>query len=485
MYKSLLVFIVSITMSAQSFGQNSTTVDDTLESVRMMNTIEQSLQAFYAEYGKNPNYDSLLQVLNYEEDSIPLFSDEVYCERLAELNEKSPFHLDCNEATLKTIHFFARKRRNFIKLVLGRKDLYFDMYEAKLSEYDMPIELKYLSVIESGLRPQVRSRAGAMGLWQFMYATGRMFGLTEDSYVDERMDPAKATDAACRYLKKLYEMYGDWNLALAAYNAGPGNVNKAIRRSGGKKTYWEIRPYLPRETQGYVPNFIAASYMIEYHVEHNITPIESKVKYHELDTMCLNQGVHFQTISSILEIDIEEVEVLNPTYKRAYIPKANPPYCVQLPITEIGKLVSLEDSLYQHEMTLYNYKTDSTGATQVDNPTANKPQMYVYHKVDSSESIHTIAKKYKTTVAEIQRDNGLDNAKVYVGQRLKVKKGENTTTTRTTTTPSGGRKYYTVRSGDTFGAIASRHGKSINSLRRLNPGINISRLRIGQKIRIR
>jgi membrane-bound lytic murein transglycosylase D len=215
---------------------------DTLKKDAFINTVEQSLQLFLADYANQNNYDSIINALNYEPSDAPQFSDEVYCERLENMNEMSPFHLDCNAATLSTIKFFAQNRRGFARVVLGRSTLYFDLFEEKLAEYGLPIELKYLPVIESGLRPQVKSRAGALGLWQFMYRTGLYFGLKENSYIDERMDPVQATDAACRYLRQLYGIYGDWNLALAAYNAGPGNVNKAIRRSGNKTTYWDVRP---------------------------------------------------------------------------------------------------------------------------------------------------------------------------------------------------------------------------------------------------
>lgn len=481
MIKRLHISLVLLFASGSVFAQ------DSIVNARMVETIDQSLLMFYTEAASNTgNVDSVREALNFETSDVPTYSDAVYCDRLDKLNEMSPFHLDCNEATLKTIKFFAEKRRGFIKVCMGRSELYFDMFEEKLDDYGLPIELKYLSVIESGLRPQVKSRAGACGLWQFMYRTGRMFGLEQNSYVDERMDPEKATDAACQYLKKLYGMYDDWNLALAAYNAGPGNVNKAIRRSGNKKTYWEVRPFLPRETQGYVPNFIAAAYMINYYQEHNIVPEEATIKYYELDTMCLHKGVHMETISDLLEISLEDIQRLNPIYKRNYIPKGvDEPYCVTLPLDEIGKLVSLEDSLYALEIEKYE-----TPAVDVEEPSTNNTttstKTYAYHKVKSGETLGTIASKYKTTVSELQRLNGLSSSRIYVGQRLKVKAtAKPTTTTTNNTTSSGNRQYYTVRSGDTFGRIAQRHGKSISQLRALNPGINIDRLSIGQKIRVK
>lgn len=472
----ILSFVFLITSSA--FAQ------DSIVNARMVETIDQSLLMFYTEAATNTgNIDSVEQALNFEATDVPSYSDAIYCDRLDKLNELSPFHLDCNETTLQTIKFFAEKRRGFAKVVLGRSELYFDMFEEKLDAHGLPIELKYLAVIESGLRPQVKSRAGALGLWQFMYRTGRMFGLEENSYVDERMDPEKATEAACQYLKKLYGMYNDWNLALAAYNAGPGNVNKAIRRSGNKKTYWEVRPFLPRETQGYVPNFIAAAYLLNYYKEHNIVPQEATIKYYELDTMCLQKGVHMETVSDLLEISLEDIQRLNPIYKRNYIPKGvEKPYCITLPLDEIGKLVSLEDSLYALELEKYASPEAPETNTTTENTTSTSNSSYAYHKVKSGETLGSIATKYRTTVSELQRLNGLSSSRIYVGQRIKVKAtAAPTTTTTTQSTDSGTRQYYTVRSGDTFGKIAQRYGKSISQLRRLNPGINIDRLSIGQK----
>jgi membrane-bound lytic murein transglycosylase D len=322
-----------------------------------------------------------------------------------------------------------------------------------------------------------------------MYGTGRMFGLTENSYIDERMDPELATEAACQYLKKLYGIYNDWNLALAAYNAGPGNVNKAIRRSGNKLTYWEVRPFLPRETQGYVPNFIAAAYLLTYHAEHNIIPMEASVRYPQLDTMCLNKGVHMASISELLEIEEEEIKRLNPIYKRDYIPKTLNGQCITLPAPQIGQLVTLEDSLYSLETLRYSTPTIQNNTSNTNNTATNdsgSSDSYTYHKVRSGETLGTISSKYGTSVAEIQRINGLRSTKIYVGQRLKVKGSATTnTTTNTTTTPTASKKYYTVRSGDTFGVIAQRNRLSQSQLKRLNPGINISRLSIGQRIRVK
>lgn len=403
---------------------------DSISSQVFIDVIDQTLNAYYADYANQSNFDSIIDALEYEPNQVPQFSDEVYCQRLKKMSDMSPFQLDCNSISLSTIRFFAQNRRSFAKVVLGRSALYFEMYEAALAKYDMPLELKYLSVIESGLRPQVKSPAGALGLWQFMYGTGKMYGLKENSYIDERMDPEKATDAACRFLKKLHDIYGDWNLALAAYNAGPGNVNKAIRRSGGKRTYWEIRPFLPRETQGYVPNFIAAAYLLTYHAEHNIVPAEAKIHYFQLDTMCLKKGMHMSTIASLIDWPVDDIKTLNPVYKAQYIPFSEPNQCIFGPLAKIGKLVSLEDSLYKLEASLYGNSGKLTPlpvepsvsdslSTTAEKSISTTPT-YVFHKVRKGETLTRIAKKYGVTNSEIMKLNNMRSANVPLGKNLKI-----------------------------------------------------------------
>lgn len=488
---------------------------DTLKKDAFINTVEQTLKLFLADYANKNDYDSIISALNYEPGQIPQFTDEVYCERLKKMNEASPFKLDCTPASLATIKFFAENRRGFARIVLGRSTLYFDLFEEKLAEYGLPLELKFLSVIESGLRPQVKSRAGALGLWQFMYRTGLYFGLKENSYIDERMDPAASTDAACRYLKQLYGIYGDWNLALAAYNAGPGNVNKAIRRSGNKTTYWEVRPYLPAETQGYVPNFIAAAYLLTYHAEHNIVPMDVKVHYAQIDTMCLSQGVNMTTLSKLVNWPLEDIKALNPVYKTNYIPKTKPFQCISGPLDRIGLLVSLEDSLYWLENNKLNPNqlnpnTSTPLTEQIDTTTAiispivvEPPVIddtvtipstltnFIYHKVRSGDNMRTIAVKYGISVEQIMEWNALRTTNIYVGQRLKVIQAGTTTVQEEVPAPDsrparrGGKKYYNVRSGDTFLNIARRYDLTQQQLKKLNPRIDIDRLTIGQRLRVK
>lgn len=400
-------------------------VKDTISSAAFMQMLEKSLETFYAEYANSTNYDSIVNALDYDTKEIPDPSDELICQRLAKMNELTPFHLDCNASTISVIRFFNKNRRSFIRIAMGRSKLYFDLYEEALAKYDLPLELKFLSVIESGLRPQIKSPAGALGLWQFMYGTGKMFGLNENSYFDERMDPVKETDAACRYLKRLFDIYGDWNLALASYNAGPGNVNKAIRRSGGKRTYWEVRPFLPRETQGYVPNFIAAAYLMTYYAEHNLTPMEAKIHYAQLDTMCLTTGVHMETISKLIDWDLDEIKYLNPIYKRTYIPLTYPNQCISGPLMKIGKLVSFEDRLYELERITYGGSSSSiikeTKEVEEENLEVSEGNLsYSYHKVKKGETLYQIAQKYKVSSAQIMSWNNLRSAKLTYGKILKI-----------------------------------------------------------------
>jgi len=489
----LLIFPVFL-----SFGQRPAHLikpSDSLDPIAFINTVQQSLNLFYADYAADLTYDSIINSLKYEPNQAPAFSDDIYCSRLEKMSAMSPFHMDCNAFTLSTIRFFAAQRRGFIRVALGRSALYFDMFREKLVEYGLPIELRFLSVIESGLRPQVKSRAGALGLWQFMYKTGLYFGLEENSYIDDRMDPDKATDAACRYLKQLYGIYGDWNLALAAYNAGPGNVNKAIRRSGDKKTYWEVRPFLPTETQGYVPNFIAAAYLMTYHAEHNIIPMEAKIHNSQLDTMCFKKGVHMNTISQILAWDLDEIKSLNPVYKSTYIPKTTPARCVTGPLEKISLLVSIEDSLYLLEKSIYDPVVVPPLPVEVSNDSlkiievANAQDSLInienlkYHKVQSGENLKNISLKYNVTIEQLMEWNALRTTNIYIGQKLKLYSIEKPVIE--TVVPKPVKKYYNVKSGDSFSRVAQKHNLTQGQLQNLNPGININRITVGQRLRIK
>lgn len=493
MRNPILCFILFISLGLQA------QVEVSPEGERFVKVVEQSLNEFYSDYANSTNYDSILRALNYEANEIPTFSDEVYCQRLTKMDNMSPFEFTCNEASLSIVKFFASKRRDFARVVMGRSAIYFDMFEEMLDKYDMPIELKYLAVIESGLRPQVKSRAGALGLWQFMYRTGLYYGLEENSYIDERMDPLLATDAACRYLKKLHEIYNDWNMALAAYNAGPGNVNKAIRRSGGKTSYWEVRPFLPRETQGYVPNFIGAAYILTYHKEHNLVPMPAKIHNAQLDTVCLKRAVRMDRITEVTGWDLDEIKALNPIYKTNYIPQTDPPQCITGPMEEIGRIIANEEKIYAPSPPPIEV-VDSTVTDVVEGISAEvneevskseqetpvvtpiKENKVISHTVRRGETLNSIATQYGVTVDDIMNWNKMSSTRLNAGQRLKI---GGTTGTTPTKPKQPVTKFYNVRSGDNFSTVARRHGLTQTQLKRLNPGVNVNRLDIGQKLRVK
>jgi len=360
-----LIFLIS-TILSYSQPQNSEDYN-LIDSLNTENTI-----IFKADFPQIIASDSLVfngfselidlayynPYYNFPHDSIRTYSDSVYYERIERLNKKSPIALTYNESVRAMIDLYIRKN-GIISRALSRKDLYFPMYEEMLDKYNIPQELKYLSIIESALNPVATSRARAVGLWQFMSATGRMYGLHSSYSTDDRMDPYKSTEAACQHLSDLYDIYGDWFLVLAAYNAGPGNVNKAMRRSG-KTDYWGIRPYLPRETQSYVPAFIAVNYMMKYSASHNIQTFEKGVSYYDIDTVKIYSKIKFSDLASWLNIPQSTIELLNPQYTRKYIPKSEDGNILCLPVDIIGDFI-LNQKLILSGISRQEYEQQAMG----------------------------------------------------------------------------------------------------------------------------
>lgn len=418
-------------------------------------------------------------------DSIPRYDDGVYEARLTRLNSQSPFDLVYNESVKGYIEMYAVRKRELVSRMMALSQYYFPMFEEALDRYNLPLELKYLAICESALNPNARSKAGAMGLWQFMYPTGKMFGLNVSSYVDDRCDPYKATIAACEYLQFLYKMFGDWEMVLAAYNGGPGTVNRAIRRSGGKKTYWEIRPFLPRETQGYVPAFIAVNYVMNYTAEHNLYPGIPRKTFFQIDTVQVKQQITFQQLSAVLDIPVEDIQYLNPCYKKQVIP-VNPngqPYTLVLPTGKIGSFIN-------NELAIYNYLKEAP-------PTfAAVEEVDKVHTVRSGEHLSTVAKKYNCTITELQAWNNLKSLKVVPGQKLVVKVPKPAVNTaaaaaskpavaQASTKPAGQKaKYYTVRKGDTLWEIAQKNGLTVEELRKLNNMSTKSKIVPGARLKV-
>jgi membrane-bound lytic murein transglycosylase D len=355
-----------------------------------------------------------LNILNHEHGVKPYFTDSVIKYRLQVLNDNSPIHFEYNEKTKAFIHLYVNRRRKLTSIILGRKEYYFPIFEECLAKYKLPLELKYLAIVESALKPDAESWAGAAGLWQFMYTTGKMYGLEVTSYTDDRKDPYKATEAACHHLKDLYDIYGNWELALAAYNSGPGNVNKAIRRAGGKKDFWEIYKYLPRETQGYVPAFIAVNYAMTYASEHNIYPIVPHVRFYEMDTVYVNDRVDLKVAAKYLDVTQEELTYLNPRYIHGIIPKPNKEAnCIYLPVNKMGAFIANEDSIAHYSMVFKKvyekevYASEGSGSK-------------ITYRVRSGDYLGKISNKYGCSVSEIRKWNNLRSNSLKIGQRLTI-----------------------------------------------------------------
>ncbi len=431
----------------------------------------------------------------FKEDVIPSFDKATYKKRMALLDSKTPMTLTYNDYVHAFIHLYADKRRKLTARELGLSKIYFPIFEEYLDKYQMPLELKYLSIIESALNPRAISHAGAAGLWQFMYRTGKMYDLDVNSYYDERMNVHKSTDAACQYLKMLYGLYGDWDLALASYNCGPGNVNKAIRRAGGgKKTFWEIYDYLPRETRGYVPAFIAVNYVMNYHKEHNIYPINPKLPYTKTDTVFVKKMVSFYQISESLDIPISTLELLNPEYKKNVIPAHEKPLTLRLPYDKVGLFVSNEDAIYALRSE-QEVKDSIAAAQEIKIPGysgASSDGSYFIHVVKSGQYLGMIAEKYNVRVNQIRDWNNLRGTNIYIGQKLKIYANKPTSTSTTTTKKptvvagtSGSSVYHTVVSGDNLWAIANKYGVTIESIKTLNPSLNGNSLQVGMKLKVK
>ncbi|MFY9308692.1 MAG: LysM peptidoglycan-binding domain-containing protein [Bacteroidia bacterium] len=439
-------------------------------------------------YPINPKY-------NFAPDSVPRYDDMVYESRLSKLDAASPFDLEYNQYVQNYIDMYTNKRREQVARTMALTQLYFPMFEELLDKYGLPLELKYLAICESALNPLARSKSGAMGLWQFMYPTGKMFGLKVTSYVDERCDPHKSTVAACEYFKYLYSMFGDWQMVLAAYNCGPGNVNKAIRRSGGKKTYWHIRPYLPTETQGYVPAFIAVNYVMNHTSEHNIRMAIPKKTFLDVDTIAVKQQLSFSQLTSALDISIDELMYLNPSYKRAVVPilPGETSY-ITLPSNKVAAFIN-------NETKIYDLQPKETPSDILIAQETTKT-----HVIKKGEHLSTIARKYGCTVAEIKSWNGITSNNVKPGRKLiihthdkkpkaaapaaevaKQPKAEVPAEKSSENKPAentGGTKYYTIKKGDSLYRIAQNNNTTVDEIKRLNNlGANYNLLP-GKKIKI-
>ena len=369
-------------------------------------------------------------------DVNPVYSKEDYIDRLSRM--PTIMEMAYNDVVQKFIDRYSGRLRHSISYMLGASNFYMPIFEEALEAYQLPLELKYLPIIESALNPQAVSRVGATGLWQFMLATGKQYGLQVNSLVDERRDPVKASYAAAHYLSDLYKIFGDWNLVIAAYNCGPENINKAIHRANGEKDYWQIYPYLPKETRGYVPAFIAANYIMTYYSQHNICPMTTRLPA-KSDTVMVSKNVHLEQVAEVVGINIDLLRSLNPMYRRDIVPGATAPSPIRLPQTEMARFIDLEDSVYNH-------KSDELLARRTEVEVRDDVPTY-YHK----------SKRYS--------------------------RGKRGRAWRSSRARRGGSSV-TVRRGQTLSEIAKRNGTTVAKLKRLN-GIRGSNIRAGKKLRVR
>ncbi|MBR0042593.1 MAG: transglycosylase SLT domain-containing protein [Bacteroides sp.] len=349
---------------------------------------------------------------------IPQFSDSIYIDRLQRM--PTIMEMPYNAIVREYIDRYAVKLRNQVSVMLAANNFYMPLFEEALDAYDLPLELKYLPIIESALKPTARSRAGALGLWQFMLKTGRLYGLESNSLVDDRLDPIKATWAAARYLREMYDIYKDWHLVIAAYNCGPGNVNKAIRRAGGATDYWSIYNYLPRETRGYVPAFIAANYIMTYYCHHNICPMNTEI-IPPTDTLQISRELHLQQVADVCDITIDELKSLNPQYKRNIIPGNTKPYSLRLPQTKIATFIDNQDTIYNHRAAELFKNRKTVAVSNKITPTVGKGTLS-YHTIRSGETLSTIAQRYGVKVSQLKDWNGLSSNRIRAGKKLKIYK---------------------------------------------------------------
>ena len=438
-----------------------------------------------------------------------LLTKEDYIKRLSAL--PNVIEMPYNQVVESYILMYARKRRNQVSYMLGLSKYYFPMFEEELEAAGMPIELKYLPVIESALNPQAFSRVGAAGLWQFMPGTGKLYGLENNSLVDERRDPVKATKAAVRYLNDLYTIYQDWLLVIAAYNCGPGNVNKAVRRANTKKDYWAIYNYLPRETRGYVPAFIAANYIMTYAADYKICPAQVPITP-AVDTLMVTDRVHFSQISEKLGVPVEQLRLLNPQYKHDMVPGNIKPYPLRMPTLAAYAYLESKDSIIAYKKELVEQRLE-TDIKRGYNSSYYSGDARI-HKVRSGENLSVIAKRYGVSVKNLRQWNGLRSDNLRVGQRLKVSRPQSgsssqtasastsnstsaqkstTTSTSTTSTTTSAQptakaeesgEVYKVRSGDNLWTISRRYGVTVEAIRQVNAPKKLDVLSVGQVIKL-
>lgn len=512
MLKTLILFSLIFSQLTITVASTTKNDDDSLAYIRNYNTsittnLDSLINLWYLKNTIKTNYSSV------EYDSlalIPEFPDSVYIERLQ--NIPSIIDLSYNKIVRNYIHVYTRQRRENVGSMIGYADYYFPKIEEIFESYGIPTELKYLAIIESALNPRAVSRVGATGMWQFMYGTARMYDLTVNSYIDDRRDPIKSAHAAALFIKDLYSMFNDWTLVIAAYNCGPGNVNKAIRRSGGKRDFWQIYYRLPRETRGYVPAYIAATYTFNYYKEHGIYPIYPEIPI-ATDTIMISENLHLKQVSEVLNIPLKALQDLNPQYKQDIIPGKGTFLSLTIPLDYAGKFIELQDSILAYKDSVF-FNADHTIKNPQHSyyiPQAPTNRDKLIYTVKSGDNLGFISEWYNVKLSDLRYWNNIHGNMIRVGQKLNVyvpqgtaskyadintlsfdakqRRIGKTTTTITEVKPiqtEGDFIYYKVRSGDTLWEIAKQYpGITETDIMKLNNIISGKSLKAGQMIKIK
>jgi membrane-bound lytic murein transglycosylase D len=445
---------------------------------------------------KNINID---EKVDYE------LSTELLKQRLAAMDAKSPFNIEYNPGLENIIKSFLKNRKKSFGRLMGISEYYFPMFEEALDKLNVPLEIKYLAVVESALNPKAVSRMGATGLWQFMYHTGKQYNLKIDSYVDERSDPLKASEAAAQYMSKMYAIFGDWDLVLASYNSGPGNVAKAIRRSGGQQNYWNIRKNLPKETQGYVPAFLATMYIYEYHKEHGIKPERAVLQHFATDTVQIKKQMSFKQISELLDVSVAQLQLLNPSYKMNVIPVYDDQtHFLRLPKDKISVFTSNEEQIYAYVQRDLDFreKPFQVQKAMVLNDTINSKQRITlpkakYYTVRRGDNLSDIADRYSVTVSDIKKWNSLKGSKLTSGKSLKISSDESIAQVskkepktenvpaevKTDTLATSVATLYVVQKGDNLSSIAKKNNVSVAEIKEWNKLTNAS-IQLGMSLQV-
>ncbi|RRO15977.1 LysM peptidoglycan-binding domain-containing protein [Flavobacteriaceae bacterium 14752] len=427
--------------------------------------------------------EDYIETVDYE------LSTDTLKHRLEVLNAKTPLDISYSKDLESVIQYYLKREKQNTEKLMRLSQYYFPLFESVFDRHQIPLEIKYLALVESALNPRAKSWVGATGLWQFMYSTGKMYDLEVSSYVDERMDPVRSTEAAAKYLKHLYDIFEDWDLALAAYNSGPGNVNKAIRRSGGQKDYWSIRPYLPRETSAYVPSFLAMMYIFEYAEAHNFQPQSSPMPYLATDTIQTKNLIKLEQVAEITNTDIEFLKFLNPSYKLGIIPyETEKNYTLRLPYKAAGLFVANENEIY-------DYALKDIEASEETLPKYYKVSDKIRYRVRRGDYLGKIASRYGVRVSEIRRWNGMRNNRINIGDRLTIYprkanytqapvKKETKAKSEVSESTSNQPKTYIVKPGDSLWSISRKfESLSIEDLKKIN-NLNNSALKPGMTLKI-